>query len=59
VEKHLGAEVTSTTATLLDEGERVIELSRMLSGSPDSDTARRHAEELLVAASAQGRGGRG
>jgi DNA repair protein RecN (Recombination protein N) len=27
--------------------ERVIELSRMLSGQPDSATARRHAEELL------------
>jgi DNA repair protein RecN (Recombination protein N) len=31
----------------LDSDERVIELSRMLSGSPDSDTARRHARELL------------
>jgi DNA repair protein RecN (Recombination protein N) len=30
------------------EGEaRVVELSRMLSGRPDSDTARRHAAELL------------
>jgi DNA repair protein RecN (Recombination protein N) len=27
--------------------ERVVELSRMLSGQPDSATARRHAEELL------------
>ena len=27
--------------------DRVIELSRMLSGQPDSATARRHAEELL------------
>jgi DNA repair protein RecN (Recombination protein N) len=27
--------------------ERIVELSRMLSGSPDSDTARRHARELL------------
>ena len=31
----------------LDPDERVVELSRMLSGSPDSDTARRHARELL------------
>ncbi|HEX4245649.1 MAG TPA: hypothetical protein VHY77_08785, partial [Acidimicrobiales bacterium] len=31
----------------LDPEERVVELSRMLSGSPDSDTARRHARELL------------
>jgi DNA repair protein RecN (Recombination protein N) len=31
----------------LDDGERVVELSRMLSGQPQSETARRHAEELL------------
>ncbi|HUC14367.1 MAG TPA: DNA repair protein RecN [Acidimicrobiales bacterium] len=30
--------------------DRVIELSRMLSGQPDSATARRHAEELLETA---------
>ncbi len=30
--------------------ERVVELSRMLSGQPDSDTARHHAEELLATA---------
>ena len=29
---------------------RVVELSRMLSGRPDSETARRHAEELLGSA---------
>jgi DNA repair protein RecN (Recombination protein N) len=34
--------------------DRVVELSRMLSGSPDSETARRHAEELLSRASAPG-----
>jgi DNA repair protein RecN (Recombination protein N) len=28
--------------------DRVVELSRMLSGQPDSDTARGHAEELLA-----------
>jgi DNA repair protein RecN (Recombination protein N) len=38
---------TTATATVLDEEERVIELSRMLSGSPDSSTARDHAAELL------------
>ena len=49
----------------LEEGERVVELSRMLSGQPESETARRHAEELLAAArikpaSARGRApGRG
>jgi DNA repair protein RecN (Recombination protein N) len=31
--------------------DRVIELSRMLSGQPDSATARRHAKELLVTSS--------
>ena len=31
--------------------ERVVELSRMLSGQPESETARGHAEELLQAAS--------
>ena len=36
----------------LDEGDRVIELSRMLSGRPESATARGHAEELLAAAAA-------
>jgi DNA repair protein RecN (Recombination protein N) len=43
-------EVDGRTVALtaeLDSDERVIELSRMLSGSPDSDTARRHARELL------------
>lgn len=39
---------TFTTAVALDQGERIVELSRMLSGSPDSDVARRHAEELLA-----------
>ena len=27
--------------------DRVVEISRMLSGSPDSEAARRHARELL------------
>jgi DNA repair protein RecN (Recombination protein N) len=40
---------TMTTVRRLEEDERVVELSRMLSGSPDSATARRHAEELLAA----------
>jgi DNA repair protein RecN (Recombination protein N) len=36
-----------TTARPLDGEDRVVELSRMMTGSPDSDTARRHARELL------------
>ena len=40
----------------LDGEDRLVELSRMLSGSPQSASARQHAEELLaVAASSSGR----
>ena len=42
---------TVSKATVLAHEDRVVELSRMLSGQPDSDTARRHAEELLATAS--------
>lgn len=41
----------------LDDEQRVVELSRMLSGQPDSQTARDHATELL--AEARQRGGEG
>ena len=41
---------TIATAQGLDAGARVVELSRMLSGQPDSATARRHAKELLALA---------
>jgi DNA repair protein RecN (Recombination protein N) len=37
-------------AKRLEGEERVVELSRMLSGRPGSDTARRHAKELLASA---------
>lgn len=40
---------TTTSAHLLDRSERVVEIARMLSGSPDSETAQQHAEELLTA----------
>ncbi len=40
---------TVSAATLLDRDSRVTEVSRMLSGSPDSDAAREHAIELLAA----------
>ena len=43
---------TATTATALDHDDRVVELSRMLSGHPDSATARAHAEELLARSTA-------
>ena len=47
---------TVARASVLDHPERVIELSRMLSGQPDSDAARVHAAELLATAAGE-RGG--
>jgi len=44
-----GAGPACTQAQVLDDDARVIELARMLSGHPDSPTARAHAAELLVA----------
>jgi DNA repair protein RecN (Recombination protein N) len=44
--EQVGDRTVSRVQALTDE-ERVVELSRMLSGSPDSATARRHAAELL------------
>lgn len=41
---------TVASAAMLSPSERVVELSRMLSGSPGSKTAQGHAEELLEAA---------
>lgn len=41
---------TIASARPLGDDERVVELSRMLSGSPESKTARGHAEELLATA---------
>lgn len=58
VHKEHGATSAETTTTVLDDRRRVVELSRMLSGSPDSDVARRHAEELLAAAPRGRRRGR-
>jgi len=44
---------TVASARVVRESERVVELSRMLSGQPASAAARGHAEELLAAASRQ------
>lgn len=41
---------TAAEVSRVEGSERVAELSRMLSGQPGSDTARRHAEELLAMA---------
>ncbi len=53
VAKEQDAHGATTTATPLDDAGRVVELSRMLSGSPESSTARDHAHELLASAAAQ------
>ena len=39
---------TRAEVAVLDPDDRVVEISRMLSGSPDSKAARRHARELLT-----------
>jgi DNA repair protein RecN (Recombination protein N) len=44
---------TVTEARLVDRDDRVVELSRMLSGSPQSGSAREHAAELIAAAAAE------
>jgi DNA repair protein RecN (Recombination protein N) len=50
ITKSTGRGTTSAAAVKLDDEGRVVELSRMLSGSPDSATARDHAAELLESA---------
>ncbi|MDQ4068858.1 MAG: DNA repair protein RecN, partial [Actinomycetota bacterium] len=47
---------TVASARPVTGGDRVVELSRMLSGQPASETARGHAEELLATVAAE-RGG--
>jgi DNA repair protein RecN (Recombination protein N) len=50
VRKTVGADGrTVASAEVLGTEDRIVELSRMLSGHPDSPTARAHAEELLLA----------
>ena len=52
VAKSSDGTVTTSGLTVLAEGDRVRELSRMLAGMEDSDTALAHARELLEAARA-------
>jgi len=47
VDKQHGRNTTETMLRPVQGDERVVEISRMLSGSPDSATAREHAQELL------------
>ncbi|MFF8094614.1 DNA repair protein RecN [Streptomyces sp. NPDC016675] len=50
VEKTNDGSVTRSGVKVLEGEERVRELSRMLAGQEDSETARAHAEELLATA---------
>ncbi|MFI1017313.1 DNA repair protein RecN [Streptomyces sp. NPDC020965] len=54
VEKTSDGSVTRSGVTVLEGEDRVRELSRMLAGQEDSETARAHAEELLAAARGDG-----
>lgn len=54
IEKSVSAKKTVTSLEVLDDAGRIVELSRMLSGSPDSETARDHAAELLAEAAVAG-----
>jgi len=47
VEKLQGDDKTVSHVTLLDKDQRVVELARMLSGQPESESARQHAAELI------------
>jgi DNA repair protein RecN (Recombination protein N) len=47
---------TRSDVVALDAESRVVEISRMLSGRPDSQSARRHARELLGGVPTAGRG---
>ncbi|MDX3578329.1 DNA repair protein RecN [Streptomyces sp. FL07-04A] len=54
VEKTNDGTVTRSGVKVLEGEERIRELSRMLAGQEDSETARAHAEELLAAARGDG-----
>ncbi|MFG2887421.1 DNA repair protein RecN [Streptomyces sp. NPDC048297] len=54
VEKTNDGSVTRSGVKVLEGEDRVRELSRMLAGQEDSETARAHAEELLATARAEG-----
>jgi DNA repair protein RecN (Recombination protein N) len=59
VTKHTTRTRTRTSVEVLAADERVVEISRMLSGSPDSDTAHEHARELLERSGADRTAARG
>ena len=51
IAKELRGDRTVSSLVALDEGQRVVELSRMLAGSPDSERVQDAAAELLATAS--------
>ena len=53
VEKVQDTDTTVSQIRILKDKERVYELARMLSGQPESSTARKHARELLAEAASQ------
>jgi DNA repair protein RecN (Recombination protein N) len=53
VVKRQGDDDTVSEVRLLDDQGRLVEVARMLSGQPDSSTARQHAKELIEEAAAQ------
>jgi DNA repair protein RecN (Recombination protein N) len=59
VSKEAGRGRTRAAAAAVAGEARTRELSRMLSGQPDSEAARRHATELLDAARAERAGADG
>ncbi|EWC59352.1 DNA repair protein RecN [Actinokineospora spheciospongiae] len=50
VDKGMRGGVTRSDVRTLDEGDRVVELARMLAGMESTETGRAHAEELLALA---------
>ena len=48
--KDTSGAITESTITRLDGNDRVEEMARLLSGTPDSDNARAHATEMLNSA---------
>jgi DNA repair protein RecN (Recombination protein N) len=50
VDKDDAGEQARTVVREVDGSERIEELTRMLSGLPDSEVGRGHAEELLASA---------
>ena len=52
VEKRQGDDETVSEIRLLEPDDQLVELARMLSGQPDSPTARQHVQELIDEAAA-------